>query len=166
MKKTISVILSVFLMAYSLCSLINVVTAFLLMKTFPVGSITILQNVFVGLWEDKHYLWLFSLLVFAVFFCTSFSAIKNRFIILPVITLIYLHYELISLLFLMMLSLDFYGYGKTYVLQLLITIHLVALLSVYIVLQVKEMIQQKNLKNCKAQQENLKTSSFCTGGDI
>jgi len=128
--KYLSKLLPTMLIIVSAVSVINIITMYWLPFMLPIGFFSAIRLTVVALIEKQYYLILVSLLICTLLLSSAFS-IHRQHILLPVLSLVYLVYDFIVVLSLLMNGLVD-GYWKTYVIYSIVLIVLIILLFIYL----------------------------------
>ena len=121
--------LSVLLAIVSTVSLINVFVMYWFPINIPISSFSAVRLAVVAFMEERYYLILFSILICVLLFLSTLS-VRRQHIVLPSLSLLYLIYDFIVVMSLLVDGLDD-GYWKAYIIQTLILVALIILLCVY-----------------------------------
>ncbi len=121
--------LTVLLTIVSIVTIINVLIMFWFPILIPLSSFTVLRNMFIGLIEKKYYLIIVSALICLLLFVSGISVRRQR-ILLPVMSLMYLIYDLIRVFILLIDGLGD-GHWSVYIIQTIVSIVLIVLLGAY-----------------------------------
>lgn len=113
----------------SITTFLNSIIIYWIPIIIPISSLTAVRLVFLAFIEKKYWLLLFSFLICLLLFLTTVS-VYRRHILLPILSLIYLIYDLVRVCVLLVNGLDD-GYWKTYIIQTLVTLALIVLLCIY-----------------------------------
>ena len=122
-------ILFVLLMTVSVVTFINVLVMYWFPIMIPISSFTAVRLTVLLLIEKRYYLIPVSLLICALLLLTAIS-IRRQHILLPGLSLPYLIYDFAIVLSLFVNGIDD-GYWKTYIVQMTVSIALIALLGIY-----------------------------------
>ena len=118
-----------FLGLVSITTLFNSIIIYWIPIIIPISSLTAVRLVFLAFIEKYYWLLLFCFLICLLLFLTAVS-VYRRHILLPILSLIYLIYDLVRVFVLLVNGLSD-GYWKTYIVQTLILIVIIVLLCVY-----------------------------------
>lgn len=121
--------LTILLAIVSTVSLINVFAMYWFPINIPLSSFSAVRLTAVAFIEKRYYLILFSVLICVLLFLSTLS-VRRQHIILPSLSLLYLMYDFIIVMSLLVDGLDD-SYWKTYIINTLILIALIVLLCVY-----------------------------------
>ena len=121
--------LTIMLSIVSTVSLINVFAIYWFPINIPLSSFSAVRLTFVALIEKRYYLILISLLI-CVLLLFTIIAIRRRHILFPCLSLLYLAFDFVVVLSLLIDGLGD-GYWKTYIIQSTVSIVLVVLLCIY-----------------------------------
>ena len=122
-------ILFALLMTVSVVTFINVLVMYWFPIIIPISSFTAVRLVFLTFIVKKYWLLIFSFLICLLLFLTAVS-VYRRHILLPTLSLIYLIYDFVIVLSLFINGLGD-GHWKTYIIQMTVSIALIALLGIY-----------------------------------
>ena len=129
MRKYSSKFLTILLAIVSTVSLINVFVMYWFPINIPISSFSAVRLTVVAIIEKRYYLILFSISICVLLFLSTLSVRRQR-IVFPSLSLLYLLYDFAVVMSLLVDGLDD-GYWKTYIIQTLILITLIALLCAY-----------------------------------
>ena len=118
-----------FLGLVSITTLFNSIIIYWIPIIIPFSSFTAIRLVFFAFIEKYYWLLIFVFCICILLFLTAVS-VYRRHILLPILSLIYLIYDLVRVFVLLVNGLSD-GYWKTYIIQTLILIALIVLLCVY-----------------------------------
>ena len=121
--------LTILLTIVSAVSLINVFVMYWFPINIPFSSFSAVRLTFVALIEKRYYLILVSALICVLLFLSTLS-VRRQHVFLPVLSLMYLIYDLVRVFVLLVNGLGD-GYWKTYIIQTIVSIALIVLLCVY-----------------------------------
>lgn len=121
--------LSVVLTVVSIATFINVLLIYWLPINIPISSFFAVRTMFVAFIEKRYFLIVVSLLVCVLLFLTTIS-IRRQHILFPTLSLIYIIYDFIIILPLLIGGLD-NGYWITYIIQTIVSIVLIVSLCIY-----------------------------------
>lgn len=113
----------------SIITLFNGIIIYWAPVIIPFSSFAAVRLVFLAFIEKYNWLILLSLLICILLFLTAVSAYR-RHILLPILTLMYLIYDLIIVLSLLIDGLDD-GYWRIYIIQAVVTATIIVLLCTY-----------------------------------
>ncbi len=122
--------LTILLAIVSIVSLVNVLVMYWFPINIPINSFSAVRLTVVAFIEKRYYLILISVLICVLLFLSTLS-VRRQHIVLPSLLLIYLIYDFIIVLSLLIDGLDD-GYWTTYIIQTLVSTTLIVLLCVYI----------------------------------
>lgn len=115
----------------SIITLFNVIIVYWFPVIIPFSSFVAIRLMFLAFIEKTYWFILLSLLICVLLFLTALS-VHRRHIILPILSLMYLIYDLVTVLSLLIGSIDDYGYWKTYIVHIIVPIVLIVLLCIYL----------------------------------
>ena len=118
-----------FLGLVSISTLFNSIIIYWIPIIIPISSFTAVRLVFLTFIVKKYWLLIFSFLIGLLLFLTAVS-VYRRHILLPTLSLIYLIYDFVIVLSLFINGLGD-GHWKTYIIQMTVSIALIALLGIY-----------------------------------
>lgn len=121
--------LTVLLTIVSVVSLINVFVMYWLPINIPLNSFSAVRLTVVALIEKRYYLILVSAMICVLLFLSTLS-VRRQHIILPGLSLLYLIYDIIIVLSLLIDGIDD-GYWRTYIVRTMVSVALIVLLCVY-----------------------------------
>ena len=121
--------LTVLLTIVSVVSLINVFVMYWLPINIPLNSFSAVRLAVVALIEKRYYLILVSSLICVLLFLTTIS-VRRQHILLPALSLLYLIYDFIIVLLLLIDGLRD-GYWRMYIIQTVVAVTLIVLLCIY-----------------------------------
>lgn len=124
-KKCLTLILTI----VSIITFFNVLIMYLLPLYIPLSSFSSVRIMFISLVEKKYILSIVSVLPSILLFVSTIS-IRRWHIVLPMLSLVYIVCDFITLLLLLINSLDD-GYWTTYIIPITISIVLILLLCLY-----------------------------------
>lgn len=128
--KYISKSLVALLTVVSLTTFVNVLVMYWIPIDMQLTSFFVIRNTFVAFMEKQYYLLSLSFLICAMLFLSIFS-VRKKHLVLPTLSLLYLTFDAIFVLWLMFNNLK-YNYWKVYVVHAIVLITLVVLLCMYI----------------------------------
>ena len=121
--------LTVLLAIVSSVSLINVFVMYWLPIQIPFSSFSAVRLTAVAFMEKRYHLIFFSILICVLLLLSALS-VRRQHVVLPSLSIIYLIYDFIVVMALLVDGLDD-GYWKTYIVSILVSIALIALLCIY-----------------------------------
>lgn len=121
--------LIVLLTIVSIVTFVNALIMYWIPINIPLSSFSAVRNMFVAFIEKRYYLILVSALICVLLFLSTIS-VRRQHILLPVLSLMYLIYDLVRIFLLLVNGLGD-GYWRTYVIQTIVSIALIVLLCVY-----------------------------------
>ena len=121
--------LTILLTIVATVSLTNVFVMYWLPINIPISSFSAVRLTVVAFIEKRYYLILVSIFICVLLFLSTLSVRRQHFI-LPSLSLLYLIYDFIVVMSLLVDGLDD-GYWKTYIIRTIISIPLIVLLCVY-----------------------------------
>lgn len=121
--------LTILLVVLSVVSLLNVFVMYWLPINIPISSFSAVRLTVVAFIEKRYYLIPVSVLICVLLFLSTFS-VRRQHIFLPSLSLLYLVYDFIIVLSLLIDGIDD-GYWKPYVIRTIILISLVVSLCAY-----------------------------------
>ena len=130
MKKINIRLLIISIVLVSITTLFNSIILYWMPIVIPISSFSAIRIVFFAFIGKKYWLLLFSFLICLLLLLTAVSIYK-RHVLLPIFLLIYLIYDFITVLLLLIDGLGD-GYWTTYIIQALILTVLISLLCGYI----------------------------------
>lgn len=133
----------------SIITLFNVIIVYWFPVIIPFSSFVVIRLMFLAFIEKTYWFILLSLLICALLFLTALS-VHRRHILLPILSLMYLIYDFVTVLSLLIGRIDDYGYWKTYIVPIIVPIILIVLLCIYLWLCLR--------KKCKQNEDTNKTS--------
>ena len=107
----------------------NVITMYWFPNIIPLGSFSAVRLTVVALIEKQYYLILVSLLIAMLLLFTMIS-IRKQGIILPILSLLYLVYDFIVVMILLIKGLND-NYWITYITPTIVSLSLIVLLCIY-----------------------------------
>lgn len=113
----------------SIITLFNVIIIYWFPVTIPFSSLVAIRLMFLAFIEKAYWLILISLLICVLLFLTAVS-VHRRHILLPILSLMYLVYDFIIVLSMLIDGLQD-GYWRMYIIQTVVAITLIVLLCVY-----------------------------------
>lgn len=119
----------------SITTLINIILMYWIPIILPFSSFVAARIVVLAFIEKEHWLILFSLLICVLLFLSACS-ISRKQILLPGLSLAYLVYDFLTLLFLMLDGIHD-GYWKTYIIHTTVPVALIVLLCSYCLQNIK-----------------------------
>ena len=117
------------LFVVSIVSLFNLIIAYWFPVRIPLSSLSVVKLMFFALLEKAYWLIPLSILLCAMLFLTGIAVCKRQ-ILLPSLSLVYLIYDLISVLSLLITGIAD-GYWRPHIIPTFVLIILVFLLSIY-----------------------------------
>ena len=121
--------LTILLASVSTVSLINVFVMYWFPINIPISSLSAVRLAVIAFIEKRYYLIPVSVLICGLLFLSALS-VRRQQIILPSVSLLYLIYDFIIVMSLLINGLDD-GYWKTYIIRTIISISMIALLCIY-----------------------------------
>ncbi len=121
--------LSILLIIVSAITLINVLVLYWFPVIIPLSSFSAVRTTFVAFIEKRYALIAVSLLICGLLFLSAISVRRQR-VLLPALTLVYLLYDFLVVLSLLVQGIDD-GYWTYYIIQTLISAVLIGLLGMY-----------------------------------
>ena len=117
------------LMIVSAASFVNVLVMYWFPHLFPLSAFSAVRLMFLAFIEKRYWLIPVSILICALLFRSALSVRKRR-ILLPVLSLLYVAYDFVFVLRLLIDGLRD-GYWKTYIVQTLVLLALIVLLCIH-----------------------------------
>lgn len=121
--------LTVLLTIVSIVTFVNALIMYWIPINIPLSSFSAVRNMFVAFIERRYYLILVSALICVLLFLSTIS-VRRQHILLPVLSLMYLIYDLVRIFSLLVNGLGD-GYWRTYIIQTIILFALTASLGTY-----------------------------------
>lgn len=113
----------------SIVTFVNVLVMFWIPILIPLSSFSAVRTMFVAFMEKRYYLIPVSVLICVLLFLSTIS-IRRQHILLPALSFLYLIYDFIIVLSLLMDGLGD-GYWRTYIIQTVILIAVIVLFCIY-----------------------------------
>lgn len=120
--------LTILLKVISIATFVNLSVVYWLPITFPISSFSAVRIVVIAFIDKQYQLIPMGVLICVFLFLTPFS-IRRKNILLPVLTIIYLIFDFIIVLSLIIDGL-YDGYWRMYIIQALLPIALIVLLCI------------------------------------
>ena len=121
--------LTVLLTIVPIVTFVNVLVMYWIPINIPLSSFSAVRTMFVAFIEERYYLILVSVSICVLLFLSTIS-IRRQHSFLPVLSLMYLIYDFIIVLSLLIDGLGD-SYWRTYIIQAIISITLIVLLCIY-----------------------------------
>lgn len=121
--------LTVLLTIVSVVTFVNVLVMYWLPINMHLNSFSAVRLTFLALIEKRYYLILVSVLICVLLFLSTIS-IRRQHILLPILSLVYLTYDFIIVLFLLIDGLHD-GYWRMYIIRTIVSVALIMLLCIY-----------------------------------
>lgn len=121
--------LTVLLTIVSVVTFVNMLAMYWVPINIPLSSFSAVRTMFVAFVEKRYYLILICVLICVLLFLSSIS-VRRQHSLLPVLSLLYLIYDFIIVLSLFIDGIGD-GYWRTYIIQIIVSITLIVLLSIY-----------------------------------
>ena len=127
-------LLAILLTTVAIATSINILLMYWIPTNIPLSSFSAVRMSFIAFIEKRYYLIIVGLLVGLLLLLTTF-AIRKQQVFLPVLSLIYLIYDFIKVLALLING--FYdGYWIMYIVQTIVTAVLIVLLCTYCLMNI------------------------------
>ena len=127
-------LLAILLTTVAIATSINILLMYWIPTNIPLSSFSAVRMSFIAFIEKRYYLIIVGLLVGLLLLLTTF-AIRKQQVFLPVLSLIYLIYDFIKVLALLING--FYdGYWIMYIVQTIVTAVLIVLLFTYCLMNI------------------------------